>query len=64
KLNNGIDLYCEYLRAGVANDKNLATIKNFDKKIVIDSVGGCAYNSLSKILALLNIEKTFDWLNK
>ena len=64
KLNNGIDLYCEYLRAGVANNKNIEAIKNFDKKIVIDSVGGCAYNSLSKILALLNIEKTVDLLNK
>ena len=64
KLNNGIDLYCEYLKAGVANNKNLNAIKNFDKKIVIDSVGGCAYNSLSKILAQLEINKTFVWLNK
>lgn len=64
KLNNGIDLYCEYLKAGVANNKNLSAIQNFDKKIVIDSVGGCAYNSLSKILAQLNIDKTFAWLNK
>ena len=64
KLNNGIDLYCEYLRAGVANNKNLTAIKNFDKKIVIDSVGGCAYNSLSKILSQLEIDKTFVWLNK
>lgn len=64
KLNNGIDLYCEYLKAGVANNKNLSAIRNFDKKIVIDSVGGCAYNSLSKILSQLNIDKTFVWLNK
>ena len=64
KLNNGIDLYVEYLRSGVANNKNLTAIKNFDKKIVIDSVGGCAYNSLSKILNQLEIEKTFTWLNK
>ncbi len=64
KLNNGINLYCEYLKAGVANNKNIAAIKNFDKKIVIDSVGGCAYNSLSKILSQLEIDKTFVWLNK
>ena len=64
KLNNGIDLYCEYLRAGVANSKNLNAIKNFSEKIIIDSVGGCAYNSLSKILAQLEIDKTFVWLNK
>ncbi|MBR5303726.1 MAG: hypothetical protein IKU37_02745 [Candidatus Gastranaerophilales bacterium] len=64
KLNNGIDLYCKYLKAGVANNKNLTAIKSFDKKIVIDSVGGCAYNSLSKILSQLEIDKTFVWLNK
>ena len=63
KLNNGVDLYVEYLKSGVANDKNLELIKNFDKKIVIDSVGGASYNTLSKILAKLNIDKTFDWLN-
>lgn len=63
RLNNGIDLYCQYLCAGVANNKNINAIKNFDKKIVIDSVGGCAYNSLSKILKKLDIDKTFDWFN-
>ncbi len=63
RLNNGIDLYVEYLRANVACDTILNKIKNFDKKIVIDAVGGAAYNTLSKILNKLNIEKTFDWLN-
>lgn len=63
RLNNGIDLYVEYLRANVANDTILNKIKNFDKKIVIDAVGGAAYNTLSKILNKLGIEKTFDWLN-
>jgi len=63
RLNNGIDLYVEYLRANVANDTILNKIKNFDKKIVIDAVGGAAYNTLSKILNKLDVEKTFDWLN-
>jgi len=62
-LNNGIDLYVEYLKSNVANDNVLSKIKNFDKKIVIDAVGGAAYNTLSKILKNLGIEKTFDWLN-
>ena len=35
-----------------------------DKKIVIDSVGGCAYNTLSKILNKLDISGKFDWFNK
>ena len=63
KLNNGIDLYVEYLKNGVANQKNIELIKNFDKKIVIDAVGGAAYNTLSKILEKLGIQKNFDWLN-
>ena len=64
KLNNGIDLYCEYLKNGVASEKNINTIKNFKNKIVIDSVGGCAYNTLSKILEKLGIKDNFVWLNK
>ncbi len=63
KLNNGIDLYTEYLQNGVANKKNIQTIKNFKNKIVIDSVGGCAYNTLSKILKKLDIQDNFVWLN-
>lgn len=64
KLNNGIDLYCEYLKNGVASEKNINIIKNFKNKIVIDSVGGCAYNTLSKILEKLGIKDNFVWLNK
>ncbi len=63
KLNNGIDLYVEYLKNGVANQKNIELIKKFDKKIVIDAVGGAAYNTLSKILAKLGLENNFEWLN-
>ena len=63
RLNNGIDLYVEYLKKGVANDKNLEIIKNSKNKIVIDSIGGCAYNTLSKILEKLNISGSFDWFN-
>ena len=63
RLNNGIDLYVEYLRQGVANNKNLEVIKNFKNKIIIDSVGGCAYNTLSKILDKLEISDSFDWFN-
>lgn len=62
-LNNGIDLYVEYLKNGVANDKNLNAVKNFDKKIIIDAVGGAAYNTLSKILVKLGIASNYDWLN-
>ncbi len=64
RLNNGIDLYGEYLKNGVANSENLKIIKNIKNKIVIDSVGGCAYNTLSKILKKLEISESFDWFNK
>ncbi len=63
KINNGVDLYVEYLQNGVANNKNIELIKNTNKKIVIDAVGGCAYNTLSKILEKLEIQNSYDWLN-
>ena len=63
KLNNGIDLYVEYLKTTVATDAVLNKIKDFDKKIIIDAVGGSSYRTLSKILDKLNIAKTYDWLN-
>ena len=63
KLNNGIDLYCQYLKEGVANKNTIETIKNSKNKIVIDSVGGCAYNTLSKILKHFEISDKFTWLH-
>ena len=63
RVNNGIDLYVEYHKNGVANEKNIELIKNFDKKIIIDAVGGAAYNTLSKILDKLCLAAKYDWLN-
>ena len=63
RLNNGIDLYVEYLKTTVATKNTLDKIKNFDKKIIIDAVGGASHRTLSKILDKLEISKTFDWLN-
>ncbi len=63
KLNNGIDLYVEYLKTTVALDDILEKIRKFDKKIIIDSVGGASYKTLSKILKILDINETYDWLN-
>lgn len=62
-FNNGIDLYKKYLQNGVADEANLDLIKNADKKIVIENVGGSAYKTLSILLKELDIEKTFDWLH-
>ncbi len=63
KFNNGIDLYVDYLKDGVASVENIELIKNSENKIIIDNVGGCAYNTLSKILSKLGVEETFEWLN-
>ena len=63
KLNDGVDLYVEYLRSGVAQDINLDLIKKFSGKIAIENVGGSAYRTLSRVLKKLNIEDKFVWFN-
>lgn len=63
KLNDGVDLYTEYLKDGVANKQNINLIQNIKNKIYIESVGGSAYRTLSRILNLLNIEDSFNWLH-
>ena len=63
KLNDGIDLYVEYLRSGVAKEINLKFIKNLQNKIVIENVGGSAYRTLSRVLNKLEISDKFIWFN-
>ena len=62
-INNGINLYKEYLENGVANKENLNLINNLKNKIVIENVGGSAYNTLSKILDAFKISEKFVWMN-
>ncbi len=61
KINDGIDLYVEYLKSGVA--ENLSDLKKMKNKIVIEAVGGCAYRTLSRVLEKLDIEDHFVWNN-
>ena len=63
-LNDGVELYKQYLLDGVAKDANLNLIKNSDDKIVIENVGGSAYCTLSRILKELGIEDKYVWMNK
>lgn len=63
KLNDGVDLYVEYLQSGVAQDFNLDLIKDFGEKIVIENVGGSAYRTLSRVLDTLQISDKFKWFN-
>ena len=62
-IDDGVDLYVEYLKSGVAKDVNLNLIKNFKSKIVIENVGGSAYRTLSRVLKKLDIEDKFVWFN-
>jgi phosphomannomutase len=61
KLNDGVDLYVEYLKSGVA--QNLNAIKKIKNKLFIESVGGCAYRTLSRVLEKLEISDKFIWNN-
>ncbi len=63
KYNDGVDLYVEYLKSGVANDNNIKLIDELKDKIVIENVGGSAYRTLSRVLKDLKIEKHYDWFN-
>ncbi len=63
KLNDGVDLYVEYLKSGVAQNPNLELIKKLKNKIVIENVGGSAYRTLSRVLEKLGIADKFDWFN-
>ena len=62
-LDDGVDLYVEYLKSGVAKDIYLDLIKSFNSKIVIENVGGSAYRTLSRVLNKLGIEDKFVWFN-
>ena len=61
KLNDGIDLYVEYLKSGVA--QNLEKLHKMESKIIIECVGGCAYRTLSRVLEKLGIYDKYIWYN-
>ncbi len=61
RLNDGVDLYVEYLKSGVA--QNLDSVKQMHNKLFIESVGGCAYRTLSRVLDKLEISDKYIWNN-
>lgn len=63
KLNDGVNLYVDYLKSGVAKSGNLNLIKSLKNKIVIENVGGSAYRTLRRVLSKLSISEKFDWFN-
>ena len=62
-IDDGVDLYVEYLKSGVAKNVNLDLIKKLSSKIVIENVGGSAHRTLSRVLKKLEISDKFDWFN-
>lgn len=63
KVDDGVDLYVEYLKSGVAQKSSLDLIKDLNGKIVIENVGGSAYRTLSRVLKKLDISDKFVWFN-
>ncbi len=61
KLNDGIDLYIDYLKSGVA--QNLEGVKKMKSKLFVECVGGCAYRTLSRVLEKLGIQDKYIWNN-
>ena len=61
KLNDGVDLYVDYLKSGVA--ENLDGVKNMKGQLFIEAVGGCAYRTLSRVLEKLEISNKYVWNN-
>lgn len=62
-IEDGVNLYVDYLKSGVAQDVNLDLIKNYNSKIIVECVGGSAYRTLSRVLDKLGIFNKFDWSN-
>lgn len=61
ELNDGVDLYVDYLKSGVA--QNLDGIRKMQHKLFVESVGGCAYRTLSRVLEKLGIADKYVWNN-
>lgn len=63
KLEDGVGLYVNYLKTGVARNFNTEIIKKLKNKIVVECVGGSAYRTLSRVVEKLDASDKFDWLN-
>ena len=62
-IDDGVDLYVEYLKSGVSQSFNLDLIKSLEANIVIENVGGSAYRTLSRVLKKLGVDDKFVWFN-
>lgn len=63
KKNDGVDLYVDYLKKGVATCANLNLIREAEPSIIVDCVGGCMYQTMRTIFEKLRIVKMVKWLH-
>jgi len=61
--NDGVDLYVDYLKRGVATEANLNLIREVKPSIIVDCVGGCMYPTMRDIFESLGILETVKWLH-
>lgn len=64
EIENGINLYLEYLKNGVANSTNLKYINQAKKKILIECMGGSIYRTIDPIVRKLGIQEHFGFLHQ
>jgi len=62
-INNGVDLYVDYLRRGVATPINLDYIKGLKSKIVVECMGGSMYKTLHPVVKQLGILPSYAFLH-
>lgn len=63
-IKNGIGLYTDYLKMGVATKQNILFIKNLKNKLIIECMGGSMYKTLMPLLKNLEIDSSFTFLHK
>jgi phosphoenolpyruvate carboxykinase (GTP) len=62
-MDDGVPLYVDYLRNGVATDINLGRIRATSKPILIDNVGGSMYRTMTRVFDRLGVAGNFRWLH-
>jgi 6-phosphogluconolactonase/glucosamine-6-phosphate isomerase/deaminase/phosphomannomutase len=60
-IEDGTNLYAEYLRKGVATDVNLKRIKDIKRRVIVENVGGSLHRTVSPIFEKLGISNSFEW---
>lgn len=63
-IRNGVELYVEYLKRGIATSANISHIRNVQKKILVECMGGSMYATLKPILELLGVADSFGFLHE